>query len=77
LLQSSAILPPRQEGQPFEQLDVLLVLQQRAMQGRDELVGIFLAQRFTSMSSDISSFSQSSSSLVDGFFFRPGTSRIL
>src|ERR1700722_671934 len=35
-----------QKSEPFEKMDVLLVLQQRAMQGRNQLLGVALAQRF-------------------------------
>ena len=40
----SAPLAPRHERQPFEQMHVLLVLEQRAVQRRDQLLGIALAQ---------------------------------
>src|SRR3954470_22310963 len=39
------LLPPRHESQPLEQMHVLLVLEQRAVQRRDELLGILGAQR--------------------------------
>src|ERR1051326_3744200 len=38
--------PPAQEGQPLEQMHVLLVLQQRAVQRRDKFSRIAFAQRF-------------------------------
>src|SRR6266540_658383 len=41
----SAGLPPRHEGQALEQMHVLLVLEQRAVQRRYELFRIALAQR--------------------------------
>ena len=41
----SALLAPGHEGQALEQHDVLLVLQQGAVQRRDELARIALAQR--------------------------------
>src|SRR5258708_37519592 len=40
-----ALLPPRHEGEALEEMDVLLVLEQGAMQRRDELLGILGAQR--------------------------------
>src|SRR5688572_32663791 len=40
-----ALLSPRHEGQAFEQMHVLLVLEQRAVQRRNELLGILGAQR--------------------------------
>src|SRR5262245_50087028 len=39
------LLAPRHEGEPLEQVHVLLVLDQRAVQRRDELLGVALAQR--------------------------------
>ncbi len=57
-------------------MHVLLVFEQGAMQRRDELGRVFLAQRFGRHVLVQEKPSQSSSSLVDGFFFRPGTSRI-
>src|SRR5438876_4733829 len=39
------LLPTRHEGQALEEMDVLLVLEQRAVQRRDELLGILGAQR--------------------------------
>ena len=71
-----ALLPAGHEGQPLEEVHVLLVLEQRAVQRRDELLGVLRRSASGDMSSTISSFSQSSSSEVDGFFFRPGTSRM-
>ena len=71
-----ALLPARHEGQALEQMHVLLVLEQRAVQRRNELLGSLERSASGDMSSTISSFSQSSSSEVDGFFFRPGTSRM-
>ena len=43
-----SILSPRHKRQPLEQMHVLLVLEQRAMEGRNELLGIALAQGFRS-----------------------------
>ena len=63
------------EHQLLEQVHVLLVLEQRAVQGRQRLLRIVAAQRLGRMSSATSSLSQSSSSEVDGFFFSPGVSR--
>src|SRR5262245_59574531 len=39
------LLTARHEGEPLEQVHVLLVLDQRAVQRRDELLGVALAQR--------------------------------
>jgi hypothetical protein len=64
------LLPP--EWRSFCSAHVLLVLQQRAVQRRHGGLAVLAAQRFGGMSSATSSLSQSSSSLVDGFFFRPG-----
>ncbi len=44
----SAPFAPCQEGQPLEQMDVLLVLEQRAMQWRNELLRVALAQNLGS-----------------------------
>ena len=48
--QLSAARPPRlaplQERQPLEQVHVLFVLQQGAVQGRDQALGVPLGQRF-------------------------------
>ena len=44
---------PGHEGEPFEQGDILLVLQQRAIQRRDDLARVVLWQRFVGMSSAI------------------------
>src|SRR5579863_2403304 len=63
------------EDEPLEQVHVLLVLQQRAVQGRNDLLLVGRAQRSGGMSSASSSLSQSSSSEVDGFFFNPDTLR--
>src|SRR5690242_6617539 len=41
---ASAPLPPVQERQPLQEMHVLLALQERAVQRRDELAGIFRAQ---------------------------------
>ena len=38
-------LPPVQERQPLEKLHILLVLQERAMQRRDELARVALSER--------------------------------
>src|ERR1700722_12366077 len=38
-------LPPAQESELLEQMDVLLVLEQGAMQWRDQFLGVALAQR--------------------------------
>src|SRR3990167_1884191 len=40
-----ALLSPCHEGESLEQMDVLLVLEQRAMQRRNELLGILGPQR--------------------------------
>jgi hypothetical protein len=53
-------------------MHVLLVLEQRAVQRRDGVLLVLGAQASGGMSSASSSLSQSISSLVDGFFFRPG-----
>src|SRR5258708_5010004 len=37
---------PRHEGQPLEQVHILLVLEQRPVQRRDQLLGVALAQDF-------------------------------
>src|SRR4051812_41995700 len=42
----SSHFPPAQERQPLEQMHVLLVLQERAMQRRDQFPRIALAQHF-------------------------------
>ena len=57
------------EGQAFEQVHVLFVLQKRAVQFRQGVRAVAVR------SSARSSFSQSSTSEVDGFFFNPGVSR--
>src|SRR5690606_22705898 len=41
---SDSAFPPRQEGEALEQMDVLLVLQERAVQRRNELLRVALAQ---------------------------------
>jgi hypothetical protein len=56
-------------------MHVLLVLEQRAVQRRDDRLRSFDRSASVGMSSASRSFSQSRSSEVEGFFFRPGTSR--
>ena len=56
-------------------MHVLLVLEQCAVQRRDQFLGVALAQPSGAMSSLSRSLSQSSSSEVVGFFFSPGVSR--
>ena len=67
-------LASREKGQPFEQVHVLLVLEQRAVQRRDQLPGSVSRRVSGEMSSLSSSLIQSSSSEVEGFFLMPGTS---
>jgi outer membrane protein len=64
---------PRHEGQPFEQMHVLFVLQAARHAAAAALAR--RAQILGPRSSASSSFSQSSTSLVEGFFFSPGVSR--
>src|SRR5690349_3647907 len=42
---ASAALGPRHEHQPLEEMHVLLVLEQRAVQGRDEGLAVLRVQR--------------------------------
>ncbi len=67
--------PPRHEGEAFEEHDVLLVFQQRAVQWRDDLARSRSRSVSGWTSSFKRSFSQSRSSEVEGFLRRPGTSR--
>jgi hypothetical protein len=72
----AALFAPRQECEAFEQHHVGFVFQQRAGIGGMSFEGSRCFSVSGSMSSVSRSFSQSISSLVLGFFFRPGTLRM-
>jgi hypothetical protein len=68
-------LPPCHERKPLEEVHILFVLKKRTVEFRQAFLGS--PRRFSGwMSLATSSLIQSSASDVEGFFFRPGTSRI-
>ena len=72
----TALLPPVQEGQPLEQVHVLLVLQQRAIQRRDGGLGVLRPQHLGRQVLDHQQL-QPVQQLADvaGFFFSSVTPR--
>ncbi len=61
----------RHEGQPFEQVNILLVLEKRTVQLRQHVLRVAAQVFGCQISSATSSLSQSSTSEVEGFFFKP------
>ena len=64
-----------EEGQALEELHVLLVLEERAIERRNELAGIALAQRFCRDVVDEQQLDPVEQFRGRGLFFSPGTSR--
>jgi hypothetical protein len=73
-LKASSPLATCEKREPLEQVHILLVLDERAMQRRNELFRIALAQRLGADILGQQELEPSRSSEVDGFFFIPGTS---